>query len=134
MWVVLLQLFWIPAPFKDIGRCIFKKSPFLKLTLYYNNYYCPFYYSFRVIQSIMWNQAIIWRLRHGKTFSPGIREKVRSVRVRNVCSAGPFIVLLKISVELGQEHVSAITVWATNTSYHQSILKLIFLRVCRNYT
>ena len=35
MWVVLLQLFWIPAPFKDIGRCIFKKSPFLKLTLYF---------------------------------------------------------------------------------------------------
>ena len=34
MWVVLRQLFWIPTPFKDIGRCIFKKSPFLKLTLY----------------------------------------------------------------------------------------------------
>ena len=34
MWVVPLQLFWIPAPFKDIGRSIFKKSPFLKLTLY----------------------------------------------------------------------------------------------------
>ena len=33
MWVVL-QLFWIPAPFKDIGCCIFKKSPFSKLTLY----------------------------------------------------------------------------------------------------
>ena len=45
-----------------------------------------------------------------KLFLPGIREKVRSVRVRNVCSTGPFIVLLKISVKLGQEHVSAITI------------------------
>ena len=34
MWVLVLQLFCIPAPFKDIGRCIFKKYPFLKLTLY----------------------------------------------------------------------------------------------------
>ena len=34
MGVVLLQLFWIPVPFKDIGRWKFEKSPFLKLTLY----------------------------------------------------------------------------------------------------
>ena len=54
MGVVLLQLFWIPAPFKDIGRCIFKKSPFLKLTLY----------KCRRIDSVSYsNQKWIW---HGK--------------------------------------------------------------------
>ena len=42
MGVVLLQLFWIPVPFKDIGCWKFEKSPFLKLTLYlsYFEYDC----------------------------------------------------------------------------------------------
>ena len=31
--VILLQLFWIPAPFRDIGRCLSKPAQISKLTL-----------------------------------------------------------------------------------------------------
>ena len=61
-WVILLQLFRIPAPFWDIGRCLSKPAHFFWLTLQFNHFLIDWMSrSFNVLKILWQSKPQVWR-------------------------------------------------------------------------
>ena len=65
-WVILLQLFWIPAPFRDLGHCrqfigtFLSYHPLVRVQLITSNYPYSFSNSHPIIDKFPWALLANW--------------------------------------------------------------------------